>query len=454
MFKERMLWKLGVTVSMLTATCLIAKPPVFASDEVKTVYPVVETTPAHNIGDNADDTCVWINPDKKGDSLIIGDDKHGGLITWNLDGSENQYLDAKSYLNNLDIRYNFKLKNQSVALIGAVNESDKCLSFYKVNSVTREVVKIGNIALDKEKPYGGCMYKSPKTGKFYFFVNWKDGTVQQWELNGDSGTIKGNLSRTFNVGSQVEGCVADDELGTFYIGEEDVGLWKYGAEPSDGNKRTSVDNVTDGHLTADVEGVTLYYGSDKNKGYIICSSQGNNTFQVYDRKSNKFLGAFTVGATDTIDETTETDGCDVSNVDFGGQFSNGMFICHDHSNDGTEYSNHKVVPWKSIAKALNLSKDSSYNPTKGSNRAPKMESIKDVSVKANHTISFTIKTSDPDNNDLDHYAINLPDGAVFNEKTKQFSWTPTATQIGTYKVKFVVTDGYEIDDKSVEIKVK
>lgn len=199
------------------------------------------------------------------------------------------------------------------------------------------------------------MYLSDATKQFYFFVNWKDGTVQQWQLDGASGEIKGSQARTFNVGSKVEGCVADDKMGYFYIGEEDIGVWKYGAEPGDGSTRTMVDSVdkqAGGHLTADVEGMTIYYGKDADEGYLICSSQGNSTFQVYDRKSNKYLHSFTIGATDSIDETTETDGCDVSNVDLGGPYSEGVFIAHDHINDCTDRTNVKLVPWKEIKDAI------------------------------------------------------------------------------------------------------
>jgi 3-phytase len=324
------------------------------NDTLSIVKPAVETNPAHHIGDTADDTCVWINPNNKWLSLIIGDDKDGGLCVWNLDGTENQYLDPESDLNNLDIRYDFSLGKQKVPLIGVVNENGMSLRFYTVDSNKRLVSNIGSIPLDKEKPYGGCMYLSNVTKQYYFFVNWKDGTVQQWQLDGKSGEITGRMVRTFNVGSQVEGCVADDQMGYFYIGEEAVGVWKYGAEPGNGSTRTMVDSVDKqdgGHLTADVEGMTIYYGNG-DKGYLICSSQGNSTFQVYNRKTNQYLHSFTIGPAGTIDLTTETDGCDVSNADFGGPFSEGVFIAHDHINDCTDRTNVKLVTWKEIQDAI------------------------------------------------------------------------------------------------------
>lgn len=451
--------KICLMIIIVVMIGTLMTPNIFAKDKdsLITVYPSVETSPSRHPGDTADDTCVWIHPENKKLSLIIGDDKKGGLYAWNLDGTENQYLDEDSDLNNLDIRYNFKLGNQIIALIGVVNESDQCLSFYTVNPVTRLVEPLGSIPLDFKKPYGGCMYQSPKSGKFYFFVNWKDGTVQQWELNGDSGSIKGNMVRTFNVGSQVEGCVADDQLAKFYIGEENAGLWNYGAEPNDGSSRTMVDSVdasSGGRLTADVEGVTLYYGKNKDNGYLICSSQGNNTFQVYKRKNNEYIRSFTIGATDTIDETTETDGCDVSNVDLGGLFTKGVFIAHDHSNDNTDYSNHKLVSWKEIADKLDLDTDTQYNPTKGSNKGPKLKDMENLTVKANTSLSLTVQASDKEKNQIDYYALNLPEGAAFDSVTHQFRWTPNTNQTGTYEVEFIVTDGYQLDKGKVKIKVE
>ena len=58
--------------------------------------------------------------------------------------------------------------------------------------------------------------------------------MEQWELfDNGSGKVDGVRVRSFDVGSQTEGMVADDQLGYLYVGEEDVGIWRYGAEPTD-----------------------------------------------------------------------------------------------------------------------------------------------------------------------------------------------------------------------------
>ena len=82
--------------------------------------------------------------------------------------------------------------------------------------------------------YGFCLYQNRRTHKYYAFANDKNGAVEQWELfDNGSGKVDGVRVRSFDVGSQTEGMVADDQLGYLYVGEEDVGIWRYGAEPND-----------------------------------------------------------------------------------------------------------------------------------------------------------------------------------------------------------------------------
>lgn len=336
------------------------------------VLPTVETDPSHHPGDTADDTAIWIHPTDTSLSLVIGDDKDGGLMVYGLDGRELQYISGTNY-NNLDLRYNFPLAgqfsggtpHQKVALIGVGDETNKQIDFFKVNPATRTLESAGSIATANGLvPYGSCMYCSPVNGKYYYFVNAKSGVTQQWEIrDGGGGIVVGALVREFDVGSQTEGCVADDILAHFYIGEETVGIWKYGAEPADGSARTQVDKTgTGGNLTADVEGLSIYYVGN-NTGYLIASSQGNSTIEVYARAgSNTFLGNFRIVANGTIDEVTGTDGLDVTNFPLGGGFARGLFVAHDASNSGATASNCKYVPWESIAGALGLTIDTSWDP--------------------------------------------------------------------------------------------
>lgn len=169
--------------------------------------------------------------------------------------------------------------------------------------------------------------------------------------------------------SQVEGMVVDQELGVVYMGQEGLGIWRAGARPGDatacpGAGCTLVDAVFPAgtNLKADVEGLTIYYGGG-GKGYLLASSQGDNSFAVYDRQNNAYLGSFRVGEKGRIDSAEESDGADVVNVSLGRGFGQGLLVVQDGDNDPALLveddgelenvnSNFKFVPWQEVAEGF------------------------------------------------------------------------------------------------------
>src|SRR3546814_3792627 len=69
------------------------------------------------------------------------------------------------------------------------------------------------------------MDRSPRDGRTFVFASDPDGLNRQWEVVARPG-CKAALRqvRDLTLGSQTEGCVADDAAGAVYIGEEDVAL--------------------------------------------------------------------------------------------------------------------------------------------------------------------------------------------------------------------------------------
>jgi 3-phytase len=345
-----------VTIALLV---LAACAPAPVQDSVVSVAATVETTPVRHPGDAADDPAIWVHPSDPSLSLVLGDDKGGGLCVYSLDGRELQVLHEQKHLNNVDLRYGMPLaggfpdgtKHERVDLVGVGNQSDRSLLFFKIHPGTRRLESAGEIGALGIVPYGSCMYRSTKSGKTYYFVNDRSGVTQQWELrDGGSGAIAGTKVREFDVGTQVEGCVADDALGKLYIGEEQVGIWKYGAEPGDGATRTAVDRTgRGGHLTADVEGLAIY-DAGEGRGYLLASSQGSNTFVIYERGgSNGYVGTFRI-ADGAVDGVSDTDGIEVTSAALGPAFPKGLFVAQDGSNthpNGNQ--NYKLVPWEAIA---------------------------------------------------------------------------------------------------------
>jgi 3-phytase len=169
------------------------------------------------------------------------------------------------------------------------------------------------------------------------------------------------------VDPQAEGIVVDQEKGVLYVAVETVGIYKidlerrlppvvivgpdqlmervrsfgrpYWAIPDDGEFSCEYDpfgtpssdaivaagtaQFAGKNLEIDVEGLTLYYAG-QGAGYLIASSQGSNTFHVFDRQGrHQYFGSF------QVDGVEETDGIDVVNVALGVNFPFGMLVVHN-----------------------------------------------------------------------------------------------------------------------------
>jgi 3-phytase len=324
---------------------------------IESVIASVETAPVPNGGDAADDPAIWVNPADPSKSTVIGTDKQGGLAVYDLAGKQLQYLKIGK-VDNVDLRQGFKLGGQAVALVTAGSRTDNSIAIYRVNEKTRLLEDVAARVITTLPVYGSCMYRSPKTEKFYYFVTSKSGDIEQWELfDNGQGKIDGKKVRAFKVGTVIEGCVADDDLGHLYISEEAVGIWKYGAEPGAGTTRTQVDKTGQGgHLVPDVEGLAIAYGPT-GTGYLMASSQGNHSYVVYRREGdNAFVKTFRVSAGDGIDGTEDTDGVDVTMTPLGSTFPHGVFVAQDGTNDNAN-QNFKLVPLERILGSTSTQKE-------------------------------------------------------------------------------------------------
>ena len=338
-----------------------------SAQSVETVVPSLETAVPPGASD-ADDAAIWVHPTRRSRSTVIGTYKDAGLAVYDLDGNLLQFLPG--LFNNADVRYRFRLGTDDVALVATADRGNDELAVFAVDPDTRMLRDVAARELQMGiTVYGSCLYRSRLTGALFFFVNSQAGEVEQWRLYSRGGRVDAVHARTFDVGGQVEGCVADDETGFLFIGEEDVGIWRYQAEPGAGTARVMVDSTgSGGNITADVEGLTIYYASG-GLGYLVASSQGDNTFTVYDRRPpHGHLLTFEVGPNSSrnIDGVTASDGIDVVNLDLGPSFPGGVFVTHDDSNPGAG-ANFKLVSWTEIASAANppLRVDTAFDP-KGS----------------------------------------------------------------------------------------
>ncbi|MBY0511793.1 MAG: phytase [Rhodospirillaceae bacterium] len=359
----------SVAASVLLAGCNAEedktnRPP--PKDPAAVVAATVETVAMKNAGDAADDPAIWIDAADPSRSVIIGTNKKAGLGVYGLDGAELSFR-ADGRMNNVDIRQNVVLGGRSFDVVVASNRTAKTLDVYKFDGATRTLAPLLQAATAFPDPYGICLYHSAKTGVLYAFMNDSNGTLGQWMISSTDGVkVKADFLRSFMVGekdSQAEGCAADDRQGLLFVAEEDVGLYAYDAEDLS-KARVVIDTVAGGHFTADAEGVAVVYEGEAG-GYIMASSQGSNSYNVYDRTAPfAFRGAFVIkdgtasnGA--PIDGVEDTDGIDVTSAPLGPAFPGGVFIAQDGANfEGPEkkraLQNFKLVPWPVIREALKL----------------------------------------------------------------------------------------------------
>ncbi|WP_299457081.1 phytase [uncultured Microscilla sp.] len=344
--------------------------PETTTNNIPTVLADLETQPVSSAKDAADDPAIWVHPNNSGESTIIGTNKKKGLAVYDLSGKE-LFFYPMGKINNVDVRYGFPLAGKKVDIVAGSNRSKNSVGVWKVNPETKELEEVlaRELPSKVEEVYGFCLYKSAQTQKFYAFVVSKTGQVEQWELFDKAGKIDGKIVRSFKLETQAEGMVADDELGFLYVAEETKGIWKYNAEPSASKGKLIVDLANQSQLAEDLEGLTIYYAADK-KGYLIASSQGNNSYAVFDRgEGNAYLGSFRIGNGDKIDGTSDTDGIDVVSFGLGKQFPNGFFIAQDGTNDevdGKANQNFKVVAWDKIVQSSKgkFMLDNKQNPRK------------------------------------------------------------------------------------------
>lgn len=189
-----------------------------------------------------------------------------------------------------------------------------------------------------------------------------------------TGTISWEACREdANDDLQFEGLAIDQGKGVLYAGQEVVGVWKlpipndipatkqviyvpdyflmekvktfampYAAILDDGEYSCEYGDtqnapvgavVVDGnpalagqHIEADAEGIAVVEQKG-NKGYVIISSQGNDTLQVFSR-SNAFVPNLHLGMI-TVDGVKETDGLHIVAKPFGSAFPDGLMAVHN-----------------------------------------------------------------------------------------------------------------------------
>ena len=327
--------------------------------------------------------------------------------------------DAPGRLNNVDLLYGFSLGGQTVDLAIASDRGRDQLRSYSIDP-TSSVPLADMTAADvpfvfsadqaevneQTSAYGLAVWRSD--AEAFVFTSQRHRTgIAMVRLVDDGGAV--SYERVVEVtlpgsfllpngdtwapcedpgeGPQVEGMVVDQGRGILYAAQEDIGIWRirvsnaglgtpqliervreygvpatfdpveeecvvdFGADPGFGGT----------HLSADAEGLTIYYGHG-NQGYLLASSQGDSTFAVFDRGGhNAYLGGFSIVDGVATDGVQDSDGSAVLNVPLGAAFLQGLFVTHDGENtpdvldsedEVRTNSNFKFTAWPTIATSV------------------------------------------------------------------------------------------------------
>ncbi|HEY5820527.1 MAG TPA: phytase [Propionibacteriaceae bacterium] len=258
---------------------------------------------------------------------------------------------------------------------------------------------------DQETAYGLATYRDPRTHQAYAVVSQRHQTslaLAQLKVRRD-GSVGYDVVRRIALPSQfrlpngatwtpcdepgvlpqVEGMVVDPDSGTLYAGQEDVGIWRldaslrgkpklvdkvieYGVpgtyDPATEECTSGVDPGFGGdHIRADVEGLTIYRDGRRG-GYLLASSQGNDTFVAYTRSGNRFLTSFAINSGRGLDGSQECDGAAVTSTPLPG-YPRGLLVVQDGQNtpdvvdgEGETRTNtdFKYVDWGELAQATGL----------------------------------------------------------------------------------------------------
>ncbi|MED7951129.1 phytase [Streptomyces sp. BE20] len=298
--------------------------------------------------------------------------------------------DAPGRFNNVDLVQGLRLAGSRADVAVVSDRGNDRLRIYRIDRdkpggpltdvtdpAVRPVFSADQAEINDQKTaYGLAAWTDRNTGRSYAVVSQRNRTrLALLELIATpNGTVDYRQVRTIDLPSsfrlpngtswtpcaepgelpQVEGMVVDPADGTLYAGQEDVGIWRIdagltgtptlidkvreygvpgtydeeteecmpGADPGYGGKR----------LTADVEGLTLITEPDGD-GYLLASSQGDNTFVAYDRErddDNEFEGAFRItAASTTLDGSEVCDGAAALNAPLGARYPHGLLVVQD-----------------------------------------------------------------------------------------------------------------------------
>jgi len=318
-----------------------------------TVQATHETAPMHSAGDAADDPAIWFNSKKPSESRILGTNKKGGLMSYDLTGKLLQEV-PNGRVNNVDIIQGISVNGKLFDVAMASNRTLNSITTYLINSSTGEIQDyFDKLIISLEDIYGLCM--AQYEGSNAVWINSKDGTFVEYTFPSKSDKLMLTRGRSFKLPSQPEGCSYNKNTKTLIAGEENSAVW---AVKLDAKKLrpSKIIKADDDVIVADIEGIDIAYATADHGDILIISSQGDNSYVIAEaQEPYSILGKFKVtGNTKLgVDGSSETDGLAVSTHVFNDDYPEGLLVVQDGFNVmPTQNQNFKLISLKDILSKL------------------------------------------------------------------------------------------------------
>ena len=284
---------------------------------------------------DTDDPSIWIHPTDATKSIIVGTDKDtdGGLYAFDLNGKILKKSIPLKRPNNVDIAYGLLIDGKKVDVAVTTERESNKIRIFSLPDLNP--IDNGGIAVfegeELRDPMGMALYTRPSDKKIFAIVGRKSGPsgsyLWQYELSGAGKFATAKVVRKFGAYSgkkEIEAIAVDNELGTILYCDEQFGIRKYKADPAlNDNKELALFGKTG--FKADNEGIAIYKKTDST-GYILVSNQQANTFMVYPREGAKGNPNEYPLLAEIPTSTIECDGADVTSVNLGGKYKNGLFV--------------------------------------------------------------------------------------------------------------------------------
>lgn len=337
----------GIAVAVTLGGCRTASGPAASApgpatsapaSAVRGALPLRPAVVTERVVHDTDDPAIWLHPQDRSRSLIIGTDKNvaGGLYAFDLQGHIVGKVLGLKRPNNVDIEYGLPLAGARVDIAVVTERLANSIRVFRLPELTP--IDGGGIPVFEGEslrdPMGVALYRRATDGTIYAVVGRKTGPsgayLWQYRLEDDgTGKVKGTRVRAFGAFSggqgEIEAIAVDDALGYVYYSDEWAGVRKYRADPEAEGAQAELALFGTTGFQEDREGISIYTIGD-GTGYILVSDQQANQFQVFPREGSGGNSHAHPRLKTVRVSTIESDGSEVTSARLEEGFPEGLFV--------------------------------------------------------------------------------------------------------------------------------